>query len=276
MHSAFATDYFINNASGNDANVGTSAKQPFKSIEKINTVLLKPGDRILFAAGQVFHGELRLIGVQGLPGKLVVVGSYFAGSEKPTTEAKMEFMINAKGMPNGLLIQDCSYVVVKHAIIEADGYETEKPSEDKMRVGVKITASPGNICKNIQLDSLEIKNIYFENKGFVRNAGEVKTANGTQRYGWGIRLLADQPTAQITQVEISNCRIRDVASLSVTEMLLGSTPSLMLVAEAMSNSSLAGLNRPESIMCVPVLLFPWNRTGRHARCNPACSGTIGY
>jgi hypothetical protein len=106
MQSAFATDYFINNASGNDVNEGTSEKQPFKSIEKINTVLLKPGDRILFAAGQVFHGELRLIGVLGLPGKLVVVDSYFAGSGKQKTEVKVNFMINAKGMANGLLIQD--------------------------------------------------------------------------------------------------------------------------------------------------------------------------
>ena len=159
LHSAFATDYFINNALGNDANVGTSEKQPFKSIEKINTVLFKPGDRILFAAGQVFPGELRLIGVQGLPGKLVVISSYFAGSGEPKAETSVNFMINAKGMPNGLLIQDCSYIVVKHAIIEADGYETEKPSEDKMRVGVKITASPGKMCKNIQLNNLEIKNI---------------------------------------------------------------------------------------------------------------------
>lgn len=210
MQSAFATDYFINNALGNDANVGTSGKQPFKSIEKINTILFKAGDRILFAAGQVFPGELRLIGVQGLPGKLVIISSYFEGSGETKAEGSVNFTINAKGMPNGLLIQDCSYISVKHAIIEADGYETEKPSEDKMRVGVKITASQGKICKNIQLDSLEIKNIYFENKGFVRNAEEVKTANGTQRYGWGIRLIADHPTAQITQVEISNCRIRDV------------------------------------------------------------------
>ena len=124
MQRAFATDYFINNALGNDANVGTSGKHPFKSIEKINTVLLKPGDRILFAAGQVFPGEIRLIGVQGLPGKFVIVSSYFDGSGKPTAEAKVNFMINAKGMPNGLLIQDCSYILVKHAIIEADGYET--------------------------------------------------------------------------------------------------------------------------------------------------------
>lgn len=93
---AFATDYFINNALGNDANAGTSEKQPFKSIEKINTFRLKPGDRILFAAGQVFPGELRLIGVQGLPGKLVVIGSYLAGSGKPKAEARVNFMINAR------------------------------------------------------------------------------------------------------------------------------------------------------------------------------------
>lgn len=211
LQKALAVDYYVNSANGSDANAGTSAKAPFGSIEKINALTLKPGDRLLFAAGQVFTGEIRLLGIQGLPGKPIEIGSYFDGGETTKTGgASKNFFINAKGRPNGVLIQDCSYIIVKHATIEADGYETEKPSEDKMRVGVKITATPGKICRYIQLDSLEIKNIYFENKGFVRGAEEVKTANGSQRYGWGIRLIADNPTAQISQVTISHCSIRDV------------------------------------------------------------------
>ncbi len=215
VQSAIATDYFINGITGNDTYAGTSKDKPLATLEKVNSITLKPGDNVLFAGGQVYRGELRLVGVQGLPGKPVIIDSYDAGSGKAKKDADIKFVINAKGKSNGVLIQDCSYILVKHAIIEADGYETEKPSEDKMRVGVKINASPGKSCNNIQLDSLEIKNIYFENKGLVRGKEEVKTANGSQRYGWGIRLMTESPTAQITEVDISHCIIRDVSHTGI-------------------------------------------------------------
>lgn len=215
MHNALATDYFINSIVGKDDNYGTSMDKPFRTIEKINTIQLKPGDKILFAAGQIFAGELKLIGIQGLPHQPVVVGSYYAGSGNAKSDHSPYFGINAKSKANGILIQDCSYIIVKHATIEADGYDGEKSVEDKMRVGVKITATQGKICRNIQLDSLEIKNIYFENKGFIRGAEEVKTANGSQRYGWGIRLMADNPTAQITEIDISHCNISNVSHTGI-------------------------------------------------------------
>ncbi len=212
---ATATDYYVNTVLGNDSNTGTSADKPFLSIERVNNQALKPGDRVLFAAGQVFRGELRLIGLQGLPQKPITIGSYQAGPPKAGASKTLHFMIDGKSKANGVLIQDCSFVELKHAWIEADGYEGEKPSDDPMRIGVMVRATPGKICRNIKLDSLEIRNIYFENKGFVRNPEEVKSENGTQRYGWGIRLMATTPAAQITQVEIGHCRVKDVSHTGI-------------------------------------------------------------
>ncbi|HSF46304.1 MAG TPA: right-handed parallel beta-helix repeat-containing protein, partial [Chitinophagaceae bacterium] len=197
-----ATDYYVNSAAGNDGNVGTSADQPFKSIDKVNSLSLAPGDRVLFAAGQIFTGELRLIGVQGSPLQHIVIDRYPAGGAK--------FSIDAKGKPNGVLIQDCSYIILKHALIEADGYVADQAPPEAMRVGVMIKATAGKISRHIQIDSVEIKNIYFEKKGFVRGANEVKTENGTQKYGWGIRLMTEHASAQITEIDISHCKIRDV------------------------------------------------------------------
>jgi len=225
---ALAVDYYVNTVKGSDGNIGTNTKEPFETIDKINTLVLKPGDRIFFASGQVFKGELRLVGFQGLAEKPIVVGSYQTDTENVKAGLVANFFINAKGKPNGILIQDCSYIIIKHATIEADGYETQKPSEDKMRVGVKITASTGKICRNIQLDSLEIKNIYFENIGFERGADEVKTANGSQRYGWGIRLIAENSSAQITQVFISHCRIKDIDHTGIK--LTGTNKNISWVA----------------------------------------------
>ena len=210
-----ATDYFVNSVSGNDENAGTSPSKPFRSLAKVNGLSLKPGDRVLFTAGQEFHGELILTDVSGEADKPIVIAGYTGSSVAQWGAASRSFKINAKGKLNGILIKDCSYVIVKHAIIEADGHETDEPTEGAMRVGVMIKASTGKVTRNIHLDSLEIKNIYYENKGYMRGADEVRTENGTQRYGWGIRLMAEQANAQITQIDISNCKVRDVCHTGI-------------------------------------------------------------
>jgi hypothetical protein len=206
----YATDFFVNSATGNDANAGTTKGQPIRSIEKVNGLMLKPGDRILFAAGQSFPGELKLIGVAGTETSPIVIDSY---SEQGMSKA--HFTIDAKSFANGVLLENCSYVRVRHVTIQADGYDKDRPEDQGMRVGIMIRSTQGKVSKNILIDSIEIRNIYFEKKGFVRDANEVKTANGSQKYGWGIRLMADHPTAQITQIDISNCKIRDVSHTGI-------------------------------------------------------------
>ena len=58
-------------------------------------------------------------------------------------------------------------------------------------------------------------NIYFENKGFVRNKNEVKTPNGTQSYGWGIRLINRDTQSKIHDVKIEKCIISNVSHTGI-------------------------------------------------------------
>jgi hypothetical protein len=209
------TNYYLNSLIGKDDNPGTSPDFPFQTIAKINATVIKAGDRILFAAGQQFTGELQLIGVSGKPDKNVVVSSYHADHPANMSMGNQKFLINAKSKTNGIFIKDCQYLVIKNAIINANGYFGDIRPENTMRVGVFITASPGKTTKHIHIDSLEIENIYFENQGFVRGVEEIRTANGTQRYGWGIRLVALDKTSEITQINISHVKIRDVSHTGI-------------------------------------------------------------
>lgn len=52
-----AKTYYIS-ANGSDANDGLSSAKPWKTIVKINTTLLLPGDSILFNSGDTFYGTL--------------------------------------------------------------------------------------------------------------------------------------------------------------------------------------------------------------------------
>lgn len=82
--SAFATDYYVSLQAGNDSGSGRSSDSPWRSIARVNHSRFRPGDRILFHAGEVWHEQLRppSSGTQRLP---VIFSSYGLG-ERPVLE----------------------------------------------------------------------------------------------------------------------------------------------------------------------------------------------
>ncbi len=54
---AFGTTYYISSTSGSDSNTGTSTSSPWKTIKKVNSRTYKPGDSILFKAGDTWKGS---------------------------------------------------------------------------------------------------------------------------------------------------------------------------------------------------------------------------
>jgi hypothetical protein len=55
---SFATNYYIDVFSGNDSNTGTSPEKAWKTIGRVNSATLIPGDSVLFKRGEVFRGNL--------------------------------------------------------------------------------------------------------------------------------------------------------------------------------------------------------------------------
>jgi parallel beta-helix repeat protein len=72
---AMAKDYYISN-SGNDNANGLSPGKSFRTIEKLNSIQLRPGDNIYFKSGEIFTGTLNLkhSGSEGKPIKIAVFG----------------------------------------------------------------------------------------------------------------------------------------------------------------------------------------------------------
>ncbi len=99
---ASATDYHVS-PGGDDSNAGTAAK-PWRTIAKVNSVDLRPGDRVLFEGGKAFEGTLALDGKDsGSADNRVVVASY--GEGRAT--------ING-GNGSGLVAEGCSHLVIRN------------------------------------------------------------------------------------------------------------------------------------------------------------------
>ncbi len=205
--------YYVNSLEGNDNNSGTSMKKTFKSLERVSQLKLNAGDKVLFARGMKYHGSLNWQGIKGEEDHPIFVGSY--EPEEGTTS--LGPVINASGYRNGILLEDCSHIHIKDLVITADGggVPDGKVIKKDMRCGVLVTTSQAGTYENIHLESLTIKNVFFEERGFKRGQDEVRTANGTQNYGWGIRVINSRDDAEIAGVTIENCQIRNVAHTGI-------------------------------------------------------------
>lgn len=131
-------NYYFDTELGNDINKGTSPRAPFRSLNMISGLEIKPGDSILLKSGSVFTDQLR-ISCKGDSGKPVVIGKY-GGDARPYIRgdgSKMEAVIvfnsehlvvrdleisNKGNEPvdgmNGILVQLKGYGTAKDIIID--------------------------------------------------------------------------------------------------------------------------------------------------------------
>lgn len=213
LSSIWATNYYVNPVLGDDQNSGSSILTPFQSLEKVSSIELTAGDAVLLAAGHTFSGSLRLINKQGTVENPIVLDSYSWGNALADKRA----IIDAKGFLNGILLENCSHIIVKNLIISANGggLTLEEEKDGKMRCGVLISSTQAGEYTNIRLHNLLVQDVFFEDPGFKRGKGEVRTPNGSQSYGWGIRFLNTIEGAVLKDLGIYNCEVKNVAHTGI-------------------------------------------------------------
>ncbi len=71
-----AVTYYVSSSAGDDGNAGTSPAAPFRSIAKVNSLALQPGDAVRFLCGDVWRGEMLRITRSGSLTGTLTFGSY--------------------------------------------------------------------------------------------------------------------------------------------------------------------------------------------------------
>lgn len=74
-HAANST-YYVSLTDGSDSYNGLTTSTPFKTIAKVNSLNLQPGDKVLFKCGDVWHGEMLMVTKSGTSGNPITYGSY--------------------------------------------------------------------------------------------------------------------------------------------------------------------------------------------------------
>lgn len=196
--------FFIDSINGNDNNSGSKNK-PFYSLKKINDTKLTDGSSIFLANGSVFKESINLIN-----NKNITITNYIG-----INESNDKPIIDANGLLSGILIENSSDIKISNIHITGNGgnksANPHKLIKTDLRAGILYIVSDNLIHKNLSIDNVDLKNIFFQDEGFERNPKEVKTPNGTQSYGWGIRILNLSDKGNLEDIVIKNSLIENIS-----------------------------------------------------------------
>lgn len=257
-HKLTAKDYYIHPILGNDLNSGESVLKPLKTLEFLSSITFLPGDRILLASGQTYIGTLKLINQMGSPLNPIIITSVIWDNSNLVSPAVIDF----KNHANGILIQDSSFIEVSNIILTANGYENEDTNL-KMRCGILVTTKYSKSTEHILIKNIDVNNVFFENPGFVRGKEEVRSANGTQKYGWGIRLISDNPELVMECIKIDNCHITSVCHTGIK--LTGNNKNIKNIK--LTNNSIENTGGPGIQMSEVASVYVANNIVSHSGCN---------
>lgn len=219
------TTYYISSAKGDDKNDGTSKDKPFKTLNKINELTLKPGDQVLLEKGSVFNDQYLHLKGSGSAETPITVSTYGEGNRPQiNTNGQGIWKLNY-GRPldnqnhkwhgdvsSSILLKDVEYVEISGLELTNDRDTANDPEKGKAyndadcmdRTGVAGVAKDKGTLDHIVLDDLYIHDV----DGNVYNK---HMTNG------GIYFIVEKPTdesktgiARYDDVQIKNCQLDTV------------------------------------------------------------------
>lgn len=159
-------NYYFSSSIGNDSNVGNEAN-PFKTISKLNSLVLVAGDKIFFKKGDTFIGQI-IVSYSGTNGFPIVYDSYGVGDLPLLTASN-----GNNGIPDPLStirIIGKQYLEFHNLRIENERFDAAAGSPNDQSFGIYIQSfktlpASGNfedavLFKHLRFSNLKVQNIY--------------------------------------------------------------------------------------------------------------------
>ena len=162
----------------------------------------------MLSNGSTFLNTIELLNVNGIE-----ISNYQADSivKLPT--------INSRGKIASILIENSSNIKINNIEITADGGGPNeflhKKLKSDLRSGILYLVTDKKEHNNLEITNVSIKDVFYENQGFIRDKKEVKTPNGTQSYGWGIRILNLSENGNLENITIHDSEFINISHTAI-------------------------------------------------------------
>ena len=169
------TTYYVSSLDGNDNNNGLSEKDAFYSLQKINDIELKPGDKVLLEAGSVFTNGFLHVNGSGSEEAPIEINKYGEGNNPRIDTNGQGIWYQDYGKPldssshklkgyvsSSILLYDVEYINIKNLEITNNAPEIDSVYNDlntMNRTGVAAVAKNKGTVDHIYLDGLNVHDV---------------------------------------------------------------------------------------------------------------------
>ena len=226
-NTATGTTYYVDSNGGNDSNEGTSEGKAFRTLDKVNTLDLEPGDTVLLKRGSVFEDQaLKFTKEDSGTAEAPIKISTYGDGDRPkiNTNGHGQWELNYgnrldnvnhkwKGtVSSSILIEDTEYLEIEGLELTNDRKSETDTEQGKAyndayamdRTGVAGVAKDNGTVDHIVLNDLYIHDV-------TGNVYNKHMTNG------GIYFIVAKPTnegetgiARYNDVQIRNCSLNKV------------------------------------------------------------------
>ena len=180
-----ASDYYVDNIGGNNANNGNSTANAWSDFTNVNARTFLPGDHIFLKSGCVWNSELRLKG-SGTSSNFIILDSYGTGN-------KPKIQRNGQVNDRTVFLDDVSYFKLRNIEVCNAG--------DGIRLNYTIKGKT----------SVYFENLYIHNIDLIVNASPASIDNVFYSTGIVVSSAVSKPTSVndyvATDIRITNCEI---------------------------------------------------------------------
>ncbi|MFC5470564.1 sugar-binding protein [Cohnella suwonensis] len=190
---AAGTTYYVDSASGNDTNSGTSTSAPWQSLAKVNAFTFQPGDSVLFKTGGTWTGTLKPLG-SGTAAERITFGRYGDGPSP---------ILNGNGTLKAVHLYNVEYVTIRDFEIVNDA------AAEAQRSGILVEGNGVNTLDGIYILNNNIHHIKGSSNRdtlmYLNAAIYVMTTDGP----------TGSPVANFNDLRIENNLIHDTTTIGM-------------------------------------------------------------
>ena len=159
--------YFISSSQGSDENTG-SLEAPWKTLAKISSTKLEPGDGVYFRKGDRFEGHFVVNG-SGTDLEPITITSYGSGPKAIITGEVGE--ADGGDFQEAILVENNDNITFKDLEIQNERVSSRAGVQDADGYGILVLNTGDRVMKNFLFQQMTFRNIYAP-KPILKDAGE--------------------------------------------------------------------------------------------------------
>ncbi len=201
--------YYISSSEGDDNNEGTIIS-PWKTLTKISTIGLLPGDTVYFKKGDRFNGHFTVNGSGSVEAQIVITS--YGNGEKPiiTGEVGAE---NGGDYQEAIYVENNDNIVFEGLEIQNERMNTRAGVDDVDAYGIFVFNSGLEVMRNFTFRDMDFKNVYA-----VQEMNDPDDFNGLEVAAVRIASAKNTVVGQeknIRDVLMENCYFTNLQRLGV-------------------------------------------------------------